>query len=275
METITVIMIFLGVQIIDFFTKNFVLLDLGSFIGIHDLHPLNPGGNHIRRVGIKHIGESSNGSSVTVPVVLHIKSAHVPSDTMKFFIRQREQLLTQNHGFFAVAGKKCGVIVFPCFITGLVVVVHFAKIMEHTHNIGAFRFFPLQFKPFRHKQKGVHDFKGMIKQSAGVGSMMMNGSRGLEEAPFYQFPNSAVGNTASINGRFHCVQKSFKAFTIIHFSPILSVKPFDHRITGEAFFPHIPRIGYGAVCFAHIPVLITGQPGTGNINCSGGGTLEE
>ena len=43
-------------------------------------------------------------------------------------------------------------------------------------------------------------------------------------------------------------------------------------LCGEALFPHIPRIGNGAFRFpGHITVFITGQPGTADINFSGGG----
>ena len=45
--------------------------------------------------------------------------------------------------------------------------------------------------------------------------------------------------------------------SLISISTILSVEPLNHRISGEAFFPYIPRIGYGPFHFsAHIAVLI-------------------
>lgn len=158
-------------------------------------HPQNPGGYHIGGVGVKHIREIGYCQPVAVPILFIIESPHVPPDTVKFFIRKLNVLLQHHNGFITMPRKKGCIVIFPTVTFqqrgkgGLFrasVVVHLAKIVKHTHNVGAAFELPFQFKPFCKGKKGFGYCKAMIEQCPGISPVVVNGSRGCEEPVFNQ-----------------------------------------------------------------------------------------
>ena len=148
-----------------------------------------------RRRGIKHIREVGYCPPVAVPILFIIESPHVPPDTVKFFIRKLNVLLQHHNGFITMPRKKGCIVIFPTVTFqqrgkgGLFrasVVVHLAKIVKHTHNVGAAFKLPFQFKPFRKGKKGFGYCKAMIEQRPGISPVVVNGSRGCEEPVFNQ-----------------------------------------------------------------------------------------
>lgn len=154
--------------------------------------PQNTGCNHICGVSVKNIRKFSASPSVTVPVLFTVKRSHVPPDTKHFFIGKFHVLLQHHNGFITMPRKKGGIVIFPRFIVGALVIIHFAKIVEHTHNVRASFLLPVQFKSLCKRQKAFRNRKRMIEQCPTVSPVVVNRSRGGEEPfgnqPILEFP---------------------------------------------------------------------------------------
>lgn len=83
--------------------------------------------------------------TVTVPVLFAVKRSHVPANTADLLVRQpSEESHRHDNGLLTMPGEERGVVVLPCFVTGLDVVVGLTQVMEHTDNVGASLGLPFQ-----------------------------------------------------------------------------------------------------------------------------------
>lgn len=153
---------------------------------------------HIRLVRPKYIRISSYRSGVVVPFLSRAKSSHVIPDTHDLFLSQSVKLGEKHDRFIPMAFQKGVRVIFVVVrvfneftiqsdtLPLRSVLVNFAKVMEHSHQIGGAVILPLQLATFGQANQVFCHSERVVKEATFIIPVVFGGSRSMKKAVYGQ-----------------------------------------------------------------------------------------
>ena len=214
---------------------------------------------HIRLVRPKDIRIGSYRSGVIVPFLFRAKGSHVIPDTHDLFLSQSVELREKHNRLISMPFQKSVRVIFPaervfdnCAVQSDTlplwsVLVNFAEIVEHSHEIGRAAILPFQLTTFSQTNQVFCHREGVIEKTTFIIPVILGGGRGVEKAVFRKPVNHVDRNQRASVREFHEIQKDIEPLIVSH------DRHLPRTRAGERFSRSQTLPGISSAASQHLP----------------------